>query len=90
MDASNANGPVNLVRCHGMGGNQEWTYDEKVKKKKKIILASVGYDFQSIVGSGYKTCQHWKLLNTCYKRRSSSSTTATLQLLQWTKVAHAI
>lgn len=31
LDASNANGPVNLVRCHGMGGNQEWSYNENVK-----------------------------------------------------------
>lgn len=33
LDASNANGPVNLVRCHGMGGNQEWNYDENVSLK---------------------------------------------------------
>lgn len=32
LDASNANGPVNLVRCHGMGGNQEWNYDENVSQ----------------------------------------------------------
>jgi polypeptide N-acetylgalactosaminyltransferase len=30
LDASSQNGPVKLVRCHGMGGNQEWSYDRKV------------------------------------------------------------
>lgn len=30
LDASSAHGPVNLVRCHGMQGNQEWNYDETV------------------------------------------------------------
>ena len=28
LDASNLNGPVKLVRCHGMGGNQAWTYEK--------------------------------------------------------------
>ncbi|KAJ8974107.1 hypothetical protein NQ317_010404, partial [Molorchus minor] len=28
LDASSRTGPVKLVRCHGMGGNQAWVYDE--------------------------------------------------------------
>lgn len=31
LDASNPSGPVKLVRCHGMGGNQMWTYNQQVK-----------------------------------------------------------
>ena len=38
LDASNANGPVNLVRCHGMGGNQEWSYDENVSEIGLILI----------------------------------------------------
>lgn len=30
LDAANSRGPVNLVRCHGMMGNQEWKYDTDV------------------------------------------------------------
>lgn len=30
LDASNPSGPVKLVRCHGMGGNQMWTYTQQV------------------------------------------------------------
>ena len=30
LDASNPSGPVKLVRCHGMGGNQMWSHDEQV------------------------------------------------------------
>ena len=30
LDASQHDGPVKLVRCHGMGGNQAWVYNEKV------------------------------------------------------------
>jgi Ricin-type beta-trefoil lectin domain. len=30
LDASSPEGPVKLVRCHGMGGNQAWTYSTQV------------------------------------------------------------
>jgi polypeptide N-acetylgalactosaminyltransferase len=40
LDASNANGPVNLVRCHGMGGNQEWSYDENVGSARAVKVSS--------------------------------------------------
>ncbi|KAL5279654.1 GALNT1 family protein [Megaselia abdita] len=36
LDASNANGPVNMVRCHNMGGNQEWVYDSDDKTIKHV------------------------------------------------------
>ena len=41
LDASNANGPVNLVRCHGMGGNQEWSYDENVSVAKPVSAIKI-------------------------------------------------
>lgn len=30
LDAASAQGPVKIVRCHGMSGNQAWTYDKDV------------------------------------------------------------
>lgn len=33
LDAANSRGPVNLVRCHGMMGNQEWKYDAEVSSR---------------------------------------------------------
>jgi hypothetical protein len=30
LDASSPEGPVKLVRCHGIGGNQAWTYNTQV------------------------------------------------------------
>lgn len=32
LDAAHPRGPVKLVRCHGMQGNQEWRYDNEVRK----------------------------------------------------------
>ena len=31
LDAAGADGPVKLVRCHGMGGNQAWVYSKNDK-----------------------------------------------------------
>lgn len=30
LDAASPHGPVKIVRCHGMGGNQAWVYNEEV------------------------------------------------------------
>lgn len=30
LDAAASEGPVKLLRCHGMGGNQMWSYDREV------------------------------------------------------------
>lgn len=44
LDSSNAVEPVNLIRCHGLGGNQAWVYDSMVdyfithKNKPNIII----------------------------------------------------
>lgn len=37
LDVASQGGPVNLIRCHGMGGNQAWSYDETVWFKLFII-----------------------------------------------------
>ena len=31
LDAASPDGPVKLVRCHGMGGNQAWVYNDEDK-----------------------------------------------------------
>lgn len=31
LDSAGKAGPVKLVRCHGMGGNQAWNYNEQDK-----------------------------------------------------------
>lgn len=39
LDAASSQGPVKIVRCHGMSGNQAWVYNNDVsiiKKRKKI------------------------------------------------------
>lgn len=36
LDAASPQGPVKIVRCHGMGGNQAWVYNDEVRKRKDI------------------------------------------------------
>lgn len=33
LDAASPQGPVKIVRCHGMGGNQAWVYNDEVRRK---------------------------------------------------------
>ena len=39
LDAASADGPVKLVRCHGMGGNQAWNYNEDVSNQQLNPIA---------------------------------------------------
>ena len=39
LDASQPDGPVKLVRCHGMGGNQAWVYNKLDKTLRHINTA---------------------------------------------------
>lgn len=38
LDAASPQGPVKIVRCHGMGGNQAWVYNDEVKAREESIL----------------------------------------------------
>jgi len=39
LDAASPQGPVKIVRCHGMGGNQAWVYNDEVRKMKIYLFA---------------------------------------------------
>ena len=46
LDAAGRDGPVKLVRCHGMGGNQAWNYSDEVGILKfERICSSKEYNF---------------------------------------------
>ena len=30
LDVSKSQGPVKMLKCHGLGGNQKWEYDKQV------------------------------------------------------------
>ena len=45
LDAAGRDSPVKLVRCHGMGGNQAWNYNDEVSyiylwKAKAAVIES--------------------------------------------------
>lgn len=42
LDASSIVGPVNLIRCHGLEGNQAWVYDSKVVQKVFLMCYKIG------------------------------------------------
>jgi hypothetical protein len=37
LDAASPDGPVKLVRCHGMGGNQAWVFNDEVRCFQPLI-----------------------------------------------------
>lgn len=49
LDASSPEGPVKLVRCHGMGGNQAWTYSTQVFVLRQHCLCSDDYASELVV-----------------------------------------
>lgn len=36
LDAASPQGPVKIVRCHGMGGNQAWVYNNEVRNSENM------------------------------------------------------
>lgn len=38
IDATVVGQPVNMLYCHGMGGNQKWTYNENVSENNLQII----------------------------------------------------
>ena len=38
LDVSKSQGPVTMVKCHHLKGNQFWEYNQKVKIKNSMIL----------------------------------------------------
>ena len=37
LDAASPEGPVKLVRCHGMGGNQAWVFSDDVSNYYYVV-----------------------------------------------------
>ena len=46
LDAASPEGPVKLVRCHGMGGNQAWVFSDDVSSR---IYSQFPEDFYLLV-----------------------------------------
>lgn len=44
LDAASPQGPVKIVRCHGMGGNQAWVYNDDVRNMKKYEITKRNFD----------------------------------------------
>jgi len=44
LDVARSGGPVNMVKCHGMKGNQVWEYDKNVSE-----IALIGYGIHLFV-----------------------------------------
>lgn len=38
LDAASPQGPVKIVRCHGMGGNQAWVYNNQVSLCNMLLV----------------------------------------------------
>lgn len=77
LDAANSRGPVNLVRCHGMMGNQEWKYDTAVSVSGNFIRFHCVNNPKNdrILGQDDKACKLRKLFDKTDKRRSEYTVT---------------
>lgn len=70
LDATSPEGPVKLVRCHGMGGNQLWVYDKIVSVLCVLPVSCYNYCFgcgmnnvDCVAGSNYQTCEYRPVLD---------------------------
>jgi len=64
LDASEAKGPIKLIRCHGMGGNQAWEFSDE---NKTIIHVNTGLCLTKAIAAKDATLP---LLKGCDGRRS--------------------
>lgn len=96
LDSASPRGPVNLVRCHGMLGNQEWKYDTEVREGfwGRLVYSGMmmmdGWFFVSSSGAHDKTRQLRQLFESRHRRGSVRAAAAAVRLFARPAVADEV
>ena len=75
LDAASPDGPVKLVRCHGMGGNQAWVYNDEVSvycPKSLMVFDGLRWSFnlKFQFNSRIRLSGTWTQTNACRRKRT--------------------